>query len=220
MNNSEEITKIYKSVGEKINRYTDEWKINPENLSKYLSGKRLKKFIKDEGLELIDKIEIVIDDVIKDRVSMYKDLVQKFENFEFIDKHEYNFWKGIGKSSIEHEKILADFYDVSLSEVDIVDTNMHKFKIHKEEVFVFTESELNIISENIKLIKIRQILNKEIEFFKDVKIYLSDILDHEKLSTKVDEIVSEGIYEIIKTELNLWKVQKVSGGLVGRIYAS
>ena len=30
---------------EKIDDYTDKWKIRPENLERYLSGKRLKKFI-------------------------------------------------------------------------------------------------------------------------------------------------------------------------------
>lgn len=222
MNNSEEITKIYRSVGEKINDYTDKWKIRPENLERYLSGKRLKRFIQSEGLENINGIEIIINDIIQDRISMNKDLVQKFENFNFDNNIDsgYNFWNGVGRSSIDHEKILADFYDVSLSEVDIIDTNTHRFKVNGEEVLVFTESELDIILENIKIEKIDHITNKEIEIFKDVKVSLSDLIDNEKLSIKIDEIVTEGLYEMIKKELSLEKVQKVNGGLIGHVYAS
>ena len=222
MNNSEEITKIYRSVGEKIDDYTDKWKIRPENLERYLSGKRLKKFIQIEGLENINGIEIIINDIIQDRISMNKDLVKKFENFNFDNSIDggYNFWNGVGRSSIDHEKILADFYDVSLSEVDVIDTNTHRFKVNGEEVLVFTESELDIILENLKMEKIDNITNKEIEIFKDVKVTLSDLIDNEKLSIKIDEIVTEGLYEMIKKELSLEKVQKVNGGLIGHVYAS
>lgn len=223
MNNSEEITKIYKSVGKKIDNYIDNWKIKPENLEQYLSGKRLKRFIQSEDLESIKGIETIISDIIQDRISINRDLVKKFENFIFGNDQSdgsVDFWSGIGKSSIDHEKILADFYDVSLSEVDIVDTDSHKFKVLSDEVLVFTDSELDVISENLKLNKIGYIKNKEIELFKDVRIYLSDIVDDKKLSMRVDDIVSEGLYEMIKKELNLEKVQKVNGGLVGYIYAS
>ena len=118
--NSEDANKYYRVVNEYIDDYLDNWKINPVNLKKYLNKERLSRFIERKGLKEISNIDIIINDVIDDRISIEKDKVMKFESYLISESSEFKIEEiskcvqvGIGKSNISHEKKLADFFDVS-----------------------------------------------------------------------------------------------------------
>lgn len=216
MKNSEEITQIYKSLGSKIDDYIDNWGVSPKNLKSYLSGKRLKKFLETEGFGEFEGAERIVNDIIQDRIHLEVETVKTFESFNMENLEDMNnFWVGIGKATIEHEKILADYYDLSLSEIDVIDSDKHEFDAGGIPVVVFTKEELEKISENITLSKFRDISRMELEIFQDVKIKLSDVLNGEKLNLKISDLVREGLFEFVRESLHLMKVDNFKGNLIG-----
>ena len=129
--NSEDANKYYQLVNQYIDEYTDTHKIRPVNLGRYLKNSdKLKNFLERKGLKDVQNINRVISDVVEDRIAMEKDLVKTFESFKMFESEEFKIlnlrqclYKGIDKSNIHHEKILADYFDVSLSHVDIIDSD-------------------------------------------------------------------------------------------------
>jgi len=218
MNNSEDITKVYISIGNKIDNYIKNWGVDPKNLKSYLSGNRLKRFLESEGLGDLSGAERIVNDIIEDRISLEREMVKTFESFNLeVEETTNKFWVGVGKANLEHEKILADYFDISLSEIDIVDTNTHKFSASGKEVVVFTKGDLEKISENLKMGKISQINKQEIGIFTDINIKLSEVLDPKKLDSVIDDLVSSGLHEMIKQEMELTKIEKFGNSLVGMI---
>ena len=123
INNSEDLNKYYNIVNQYVDEYIDKWKIKPTNLKNYLLGNksRLVNFLEKKGLRDINRIDRVVSDVIEHRVELYKDGVITFENFKLLESEEFKvldlkqcLYKGIEKATINHEKILADFFDLSL----------------------------------------------------------------------------------------------------------
>ena len=201
MRNSEDVNKYYKLINEYIDDYLGNWKVNPKNLKKYLNTNRIANFLEKKGLNGIKNINRVIDDIIQDRIYFEDEKVMKFENyiFESIENESIDInqclHRGINKSNIEHEKIIADHYDVSLSEIDILDSNTHKFKIENDEFIIYKEDEIEIIKENLKEWAIKNILEREIVEDiggKEIKLLMSKLVDN-KL---VEEAISNEIKEV------------------------
>ncbi len=201
MRNSEDVNKYYKLINEYIDDYLGNWKVNPKNLKKYLNTNRIANFLEKKGLNGIKNINRVIDDIIQDRIYFEDEKVMKFENyiFESIENESIDInqclHRGINKSNIEHEKIIADHYDVSLSEIDILDSNTHKFKIENDEFIIYKEDEIEIIKENLKEWAIKNILEREIVVDiggKEIKLLMSKLVDN-KL---VEETISNEIKEV------------------------
>lgn len=201
MRNSEDVNKYYKLINEYIDDYLGNWKVNPKNLKKYLNTNRIANFLEKKGLNGIKNINRVIDDIIQDRIYFEDEKVMKFENyiFESIENESIDInqclHRGINKSNIEHEKIIADHYDVSLSEIDILDSNTHKFKIENDEFIIYKEDEIEIIKENLKEWAIKNILEREIVVDiggKEIKLLMSKLVDN-KL---VEEAISNEIKEV------------------------
>ena len=155
---SEDANKYYQLVNQYIDEYVETWNIKPTNLKSYLLGNKsnLLKFLERRGLSEVSNIETVLSDVINDRVSIFNDSVVTFENFKFLESNEFqildlrtSLFKGIQKATIDHEKILADFFDVSLSQIDFVNSDEHIFSIEDNKIYVFSNSEKLILEENI-----------------------------------------------------------------------
>ena len=60
--------------------------------------------------------------------------ILKYENFKLLESEEFKvldlkqcLYKGIEKATINHEKILADFFDLSLSQIDPISSDKHTF---------------------------------------------------------------------------------------------
>ena len=172
MKNSEEINKYYKLINEYIDIYLDNWKISPKKLKRYLSSERISNFLEKKGLKEIKNIERIIEDVIQDRISIETDSVMTFESFESFELNEKNsdlsqcLHIGINKSNINHEKILADHFDISLSQIDSINSDLHQFKINDDKFIIYDEKEIEIIKSNIKDWMIEKIL---LDKFPEVK---------------------------------------------------
>ena len=216
--NSEEANKYYQVINQFIDEYTEKHKIKPSSLGKYLKNNaKLAKFMERKGLKDIKNVDRVIKDVIDDRISMEKDLVRTFESFKFLESDEYKIlnmrqclYKGIDKSNINHEKSLADHFDVSLSHVDIVNSDKHIFKIDSIngdlECVIYTKEELEIIKENMKEYCLEQVFNKSIKLEGigiKLDVNIKEFIDKDKFTNHIDNVLSMiHVVEIIRVLLS------------------
>jgi hypothetical protein len=214
--NTEDANKYYQLVNQYIDEYIDKWKIKPTNLKNYLLGNKSKlvNFLERKGLKEVSNIDRVVKDIVEDRVAMFKDNVMTFENFKIFESDEFKIvelkqclYKGVDKSTIEHEKVLADYWDVSLSQIDPVSPEKHIFKINDLNVVIFNSGELSIIKENIKEYALNQVFNKNLKLDLgntsiDLEINIKDFIDSEKFKSKIDEELSDvKIKEIVSSIL-------------------
>jgi hypothetical protein len=227
MNNSEDANRYYQLINKYIDDYLDNWKISPKNLKKYLSTDRISKFLERKGLKEIKNIGRVIDDIIQDRISLENEMVVKFESFMIFEGSEIStisedisqcLYRGIEKSNIDHEKIIADHYDISLSQIDIIDTNIHKFRVEGDEQFIiYKEDELEIIKENLTEWASNRILHKTIKINlgnKEIDIPISKISDQENLK-KIIESEVQDVRWIISSILKCKSFDKNSKYFIG-----
>lgn len=224
--NREDANKYYTIVNELINDYVDKWKIRPASLRKYLKAgsTKIESFITRNGLNDIIGIKQIINDVIDDRVNMEKDGVLTFENFKLFESDEFKItsliqclYKGVGKTDIKSEKILADHFDTNLSKIDVVDSEKHLFKINDWEnkdllVIIYNNDEFDIIKNNIKEYLLNELLKKEIEF-SGIKLNIEKFVDKEKFEKSVDEKLTDEkltdlVNEAIKNEHSKFKLTK------------
>ena len=222
--NSEEANKYYQVINQFIDEYTEKHKIKPSSLGKYLKNNaKLSKFMERKGLKDIKNVDRVIKDVIDDRISLEKDTVITFENFKFFESNEYKvinlrqcLYKGIDGSNIHHEKILADHFDVSLSHINVVDSNKHIFKIESIqkdlECIIYTKEELEIIRENMKEHCLDQVFNKKIKLEGigiNLDVSVKDFIDKEKFTNHIDDILTiNEVNEIISVLLSCENIEQ------------
>lgn len=211
---SEDLNNYYNLVNQYVDEYVNNWKIKPNNLKNYLLGNksRLVRFLEKRGLKDINNINRVLIDVIEDRIAIFNDGVLTFENFKLFESEEFKIvevreclYKGLGKATIEHEKILADEYDVSLSEIDILSSDRRHFKVYEDEVIVYTKEDIKIISENIKRLSFDKILKSSISIqLGEIKeISIENFIDSNKLESYVENMLDISlINKIIRDIIN------------------
>jgi hypothetical protein len=215
---SEDANKYYQLVNQYIDEYTDTHKIRPVNLGRYLKNNdKLKNFLERKGLKDIQNINRVISDVVEDRIAMEKDLVKTFESFKLFESEEFKIlnlrqclYKGIDKSNIHHEKILADYFDVSLSHVDIIDSDKHVFKIESItgdlECVIYTQNELEIIRENMKEYCFEQVFNKKVKLEGigvELNVNIKDFIDTQKFGNHISDVLTlDKVKEIVRVLLS------------------
>ena len=196
INNSEDANKYYNVVNQYIDEYVDKWKIKPTNLKNYLLGKksRLINFLERKGLKDISNIDRVVLDVVEDRVSIYNDSVMTFESFKFFESEDFKvldlkdcLYKGIEKATINHEKVIADFFDVSLSQISSISPEKHTFLINDVDtpIVIYNEEELATIKENIIEYSYQQMFNKSISLD----------LGRSKFDVKIGDFISESQFK-------------------------
>jgi hypothetical protein len=221
INNREEANKYYQLVNELVDDYIDKWKIRPSNLKRYLKpgSERFNKFILRNSLSDVTGINRVINDVIEDRVSMEKDGVMAFESFKYFESSDFKIqslkqtlYKGIEKSDINMEKVLADYFDTNLSDIDVLDSDKHLFKVSgwsDEDIkaIIYTEEDLEVITNNIFEHLYDELVKKEVEITENIKISLNKLIDKDKFNDQFSEIFNEK--KIIETISDLlssdWK---------------
>jgi hypothetical protein len=228
--NSEDANKYYQLINQYIDEYTDNHKIRPAKLGKYLkNSEKLKNFLERKGLTDIKNIDRIISDVVGDRIAMEKDLVKTFESFKLFESEEFKIlnlrqclYKGIDKSNIHHEKILADYFDVSLSHIDIVDSDKHIFKIDtKNDIncVIWTSNEIEIIRENIKEYCFDQVFNKKVKLEGigvDIDVNIKDFIDEEKFANHINSVITiDKVREIVKKLLTYDKVDFPNDNFIG-----
>jgi hypothetical protein len=209
ISNREEANKYYKLVNNAINDFMGETKARPSEVHKYLTKNGV-KFLKKLELSDVEGIDSVLNDVLLHRRHMEDDKVITFESFSKLNESSIN----VGSPSVEHEKILADVFNTSLGHIDVLDPQLHLFKISDfgKDVYavIFNESEISKIKEDL-IIKIKDEVTSKVINVSDVdgvsispiKFWLSDILDETKLSESVNsKISSDLVFDFIKSSFS------------------
>jgi hypothetical protein len=215
INSREDANKYYQVVNKLVDEYMYKWKIRPTNLKRYLKtgSDKFEKFIERNGLKDINGIKQVINDVIDDRVNMETDGVLTFESFKVFESDDFKvtsllqcLYKGIGKTDIKTEKFLADHFDANLSQIDIVDSDKHLFKVTNWEnddllVIVYNKDEMDIIKGNIKEYLTNELLKEKVDLI-GIKIPLEDIVDKSKAESYIESFLTPGkISDLINNSL-------------------
>ena len=147
---------------------------------------------------------------------MESDGVLTFEKFKVFESDEFKItsiiqclYKGIGKTDIKAEKFLADHFDANLSQIDIVDTDKHMFKISNWEnedllVIVYNKDEFDIIKENIKEHLYDELLKQQIDLIVGVSLKLNTIIDKDKFNTDIESKLTDNlITDLINDSLEM-----------------
>lgn len=223
----EDANKYYQVVNKLVDEYIDTWKIKPTNLKKYLKvgSDKFEKFIERNGLKDVNGIKQVISDIIEDRVHMETDGVLTFESFKVFESDEFKItsliqclYKGIGKTDIKTEKFLADHFDANLSQIDIIDSDKHMFKINNWEnedllAIVYNKDEFDIIRENIKEYLLDELLQKQVDLIVGVSVKLESLIDKEKFETEIeskltDKVITDLINDSLESNYTRFNFEK------------
>jgi hypothetical protein len=209
ISNREDANKYYKLVNNAINDFMGETKARPSEVHKYLTKNGV-KFLKRLEISDVEGIDSVLNDVLLHRRHMEDDKVITFESFSKLNESSIN----VGSPSVEHEKVLADIFNTSLGHIDVLDPQLHLFKISDfgKDVYaiIFNESEISKIKEDL-IIKIKDEVTSKVMNVSDVdgvsispiKFWLSDILDETKLSESINsKISSELVFDFIKSSFS------------------
>lgn len=205
--NREELNQYYKTVNELVDKYITGHNIRPSEIYHYFQ-RNMQSFLERNGLSDIEGIKRVVNDVLEHRRFMELDKVMKFENFNQLNESVIN----IGNANINHEKVLADYYNTSLGHIDLVDGDTHLYKINdfgkKVVSIIFSDEEIKEIKENIldnlvleaenKVMSINEVDGVEMGF--SLRFWLSDIFDEEKFRKSCEEkLTNENLLVIIKS---------------------
>jgi hypothetical protein len=204
----EDVNKYYGIINELVDDYIDKWNIRPSSLKRYLKkgSDRYNKFLLRNNLSEVKGIQRVLDDVLEDRYYMEKDGVIKFESF-VNESSKYSsiedcIYNGIEKVTINFEKILADYYDTNLGDIDIIDSDKHIFNIKdwKKEnikILIYSKDDIDLIKENIVEYIYDYSLERPLDIFNDkdfqIKsvnpIKISDITDKDKFIENINKSI-------------------------------
>jgi len=216
ISNREEANKYYQLINNLVDNYIDGHKIRPSRLRSYLKpgSARFNKFLERNKLKDIRGAEIILKDIIEDREYMEKDGILQFESFHLFESSEWKIkelrgclWKGIEKADLNSEKSIADYFDINLGSVDILDSGKHKFKIEdwKNDDWVcviYSDEDLEVILENLKDYFWEELSNKKVDLGSDIKIDLTQLVKKDSFLEKISKILDlNKIKEIVSKSL-------------------
>jgi hypothetical protein len=149
INDTKELNEIYSQINTFIQQYIESHNILPSEIYKYVK-KNMNRFLEKNNLKDIEKIDQIVEDVIKHRFGMERDQVMPFSKFS---KKLNESLLQTSANSVEQEKILADYYNTSLGHVHTIDPNEHLYEIEdfgeSKKVIIYSEEQMSNISENI-----------------------------------------------------------------------
>lgn len=201
----EDVNKYYNLINGLVDEYIDSHKIKPSKLSAYLKpgGQRFNKFLERNKLKEISGTDRILRDVIEDREHMESDGVITFESFNLLESNEYKIsslkqclYKGIEKSDINVEKTLADYFDINLGSIDVVDSDKHQFKIEDWKnddwiCVIYSEEDCDIIRNNFLDFFYEELSEKEVELVEGIKVSLSELVKREIFEEKMNKVLTE-----------------------------
>lgn len=205
INNREDANKYYQIINELVDEYIDKWKIRPAKLKRYLTpgSKRFNKFLERNKLSEVKGAATILQDIIDDRESMESDGVLTFENYMFLESAEFKIeslkqclYKGIDKADIKMEKIIADFHDTNLGDIDVVDSDKHLFKLsgygfQSTKVIIYSKEDVDLIVKNMIEHLYDDLSTKKVELTDSIEIELSDLIKKESFEDKMDSIFTD-----------------------------
>lgn len=223
INNSEDLNKYYRIINELVDNYVEKHKIKPSRLINYLSpgSDKFKKFLMKNQLEGIKGSDTILKDILLDRSGMEEDGVYTFESYKYFESNEFKIenlksclYKGIDKADIKKEKVLADYFDLNLGDIDILDADKNKFKINDWqsddwEVVVYNSEDISIIKKNIIEFVYDKLSQEKLSIIDNLEIELNSLIKKDIYEEKLDKMLSEEkLLEIITTTLDGYKYEK------------
>jgi hypothetical protein len=210
INNREDVNKYYQIINGLLDEYTEQHKIRPSNLKRYLQpgSERFSRFLEKNKMKDIKRADVILKDILDDREAMEKDGVITFESFKIFESDEFKIhsmkeclYKGVEKSTQKMEKVLADYFDTNLGHIDSVDSDKHIFKISDWEkqdcnVIIYSKEEINVIKYNMFDHLYDEISKSKFEIV-TVSIELSSLIDRDNFEEKLCDIFTEE--KLIKT---------------------
>ena len=198
INNKEEANQYYKQINELVDEYIQKWKVKPTEIKSYFK-RNLDSFLERIGLSDVEGITRVIDDVLDHRVHMELDKVMKFESFNLLESVI-----SIGNANTKHEKILADFYNTSMGHIELLDGDIHLYKIKdfNENVnsIIFSDEELDNIYKKIednvledaknKVFSITEVDGVEVSSL-SIKFWIKDLINEDIFRKQFKEKVDK-----------------------------
>lgn len=227
INNREDANKYYQMINELVDDYIDKWKIRPSSLRRYLQpgSERFNRFLERNKLKDIKGSEVILKDIIEDRDHMEKDGVITFESFKMFESEEFKIqslkqclYKGIEKADIKMEKELADYFDVNLGDIDIIDSDKHIFRVNDWKnddwnVVIYSKEEMDVILTNITDHLYEDLSKRKVELTKSISIELSDLIKEEAFESRIMHIMTEDLAkQLIGEALDEYKFQAESNG--------
>jgi hypothetical protein len=205
INSREEANKYYQVINGLVDDYIDKWKIRPSKLKTYLKpgSERFNKFLERNGLKDIKGAEKVLSDVIDDRYSMESDGVITFESFKLFESEEFKInslkqtlYKGIEKAGLSHEKVIADYYDVGLGQIDPIDVDKHLFKSDNWEnrdikIIIYSKEEVEIIIDNMIEHFYTELKSKKVSLTDNISVTLSDLIKRDVFDDQMQNMFTE-----------------------------
>lgn len=202
INSREDANRYYQIINELVDDYIDKWKIRPSNLKRYLKpgSERFNKFLERNKLNDVKGADRVLRDIIEDRDNMEKDGVITFESFKLFESNEFKFeslkqclYKGIEKADLNMEKVLADYFDTSLGQIDIIDADKHMFKLSnwksdEDEVIIYSKEEVEVIKNNMTDYLFVELTKKKVEIVEGIEIDLSDLIKSNMFGEQMSQI--------------------------------
>jgi len=189
INTREDANRYYQVINGLVDDYIDKWKIRPSSLKRYLQpgSERFNKFLERNKLKDVKGAEVILKDIIEDRNHMEKDGVLTFENFKFFESDEFKvsnlkecLYKGIEKSDLKMEKIIADIFDTDLGSIDIVDSDKHIFNVNdwngkETNVIIYSKEDLELIKTNLIDCLYEELKSKKVLLGGLIEISLKDL---------------------------------------------
>lgn len=214
ISNREDANKYYQLINSLVDDYIDVHKIRPSKLSAYLKpgGQRFNKFLERNKLIDIKGAEIILKDVIQDREHMERDGVMTFESFKIMESTEFKYselkeclYKGIDKSDLNMEKALADYFDINLGSIDVIDSDKHKFKIEDWKnddwiCVIYSEEECEVIKNNFVEYFYNELIKKEIVLLSDINIDLSTLVKLDTFEEKIFKTFTNEKFQKVVSE--------------------
>ncbi len=214
INSREDANKYYQMINGLVDDYIDKWKIRPSNLKRYLQpgSERFNKFLERNKLNDIKGASIILRDVIDDRVHLESDGVVTFESFKILESNEFKIhsmkqclYKGIERSTIEMEKVLADYFDTNLGSISVADSEKHIFKLDDWEgedrkVVIYSQEEMDVIKFNILDFIYEELSKKIIQVTESIEVELESIIDYDMFLSKSEVKFDKDVVVSIVTD--------------------
>jgi hypothetical protein len=226
INTREDANRYYQVINGLVDDYIDKWKIRPSSLKRYLQpgSERFNKFLERNKLKDVKGAEVILKDIIEDRNHMEKDGVLTFENFKFFESDEFKvsnlkecLYKGIEKSDLKMEKIIADIFDTDLGSIDIVDSDKHIFNVNdwngkETNVIIYSKEDLELIKTNLIDCLYEELKSKKVLLGGLIEISLKDLtsdIGYIRFAIGNELKLNEVFLEILLKKLKHWLRQSV-----------
>jgi hypothetical protein len=200
--NSSELSRYYSDVNRYIDEYISSYRVSPTEIFRYIN-KNMSRFLEKFGIKDVENIDKIVRDVIEHRRNMEKDKVFKFEQFNLKLNESLI---DIGDSTIEHEKVLADYFNTSIGHIEVIDPKIHLFEIKDFETIIrtiiFSSEELETLKSKIINMFISEVSNKEVNINSiggnllqdSFTFLLTNIVSQEKLTSNVESKLTEDVF--------------------------